>query len=119
MTAPAFTPRLRFCSDEKPRCIEGHRLVSQQRVTTDGILRCAHTDRLTGLKCDKLIWVALMTFGGSAKVRGTGERIWLVVELSPADASHFTREPMILLERLAHLGHTMPGVDLDLYGGME
>lgn len=119
MTAPASTHRIKFCNDEKPRCIEGHRLVAQQRVTTDGILRCAHTDRLTGLKCDKLLWVALLTAGGSAKVRGSGERLWVVIEITPADASEFTRAPAFVLERILHLGYAAPGVDLDLYGGTE
>lgn len=128
MTAPAFSnlpdppkrPTVVFCSDEKPRCPHGHRLTGQTRVTTDGIIRCGHRDPRSKLRCDTLIWVALVTFGGSAKVRGTGERVWLVVDVSSLsydDITQFTTSPMTLLERLAYLGHTMPGVDLDLFGG--
>ena len=54
--------------------------------------------------------VALFTFGGSAAIRGTGERVWVVVHVSPADVRHFTRTPMLVIEKLAYLGHASENV---------
>lgn len=111
--------RLRFCSDEKPRCIDGHRLRNQQRLTSDGLFTCTYRAGARGPECGKLCWAALVSFGGSPKVRGSGERLWIVVELSPADASFFTRTPMTLLERLDHLGYGVDDLWRDFLGGLE
>lgn len=124
MTAPEPVPqlstykhRMLVCSDEKPRCPYGHRLKMAHRPSWDGTLTCDHRDPASRHVCNTLCWIAVVSFGGSALVRGTGERLWIVCEVTPAIVRHFSRTPMTLLERLAYLGHTMPGVDLDLFGG--
>ena len=123
MTAPEPIPthraRILYCSEEKPRCPYGHRLHAPHRPSLDGTLTCTHRDPLTRVVCNALCWIAVVSYGGSARVRGTGERLWIVCEVTPAIVRHFSRTPMTLLERLAYLGHTMPGVDLDLFGGTE
>ena len=111
--------RLLVCSEEKPRCPYGHRLHPPHRPSLDGTLTCTYRDPNSRRVCNTLCWIAVVSFGGSAVVRGTGERLWIVVEVSPAIVRHFSRTPMTLLERLAYLGHTMPGVDLDLFGGPD
>jgi hypothetical protein len=125
MTAPLRAddgpPRHKMlvCSDEKPRCPYGHRLKPAHRTQYDGTLTCDHRDPLSRQLCGTLCWIAVVSFGGSAQVKGSGERVWIVVEVTPAIVRHFSRTPMTLLERLAYLGHTMPGVDADLFGGPE
>ena len=122
MTAPEpIPPRLRvfYCSEEKPRCPYGHRLHQPDRPTTDGTITCKHKDPRTERPCNTQCWIAVVSYGGSARIRGTGERLWIVCEVTPAIVRHFSRTPMTLLERLQYLGHTMPGVDLDLFGGTE
>ena len=116
---PPYKHRMLVCSDEKPRCPYGHRLKMAHRVSYDGTLTCEHRDPITRRVCNTLCWIAVVSYGGSAVIRGTGERVWIVCEVSPAIVRHVSRTPMTLLERLAYLGHTMPGVDLDLYGGTE
>jgi hypothetical protein len=123
VTEPAFTDpvphRMLVCSDEKPRCPYGHRLKMAHRPSTDGTLTCEHRDPITRALCNTLCWIAVVSFGGSSRVKGTGERVWIVVEVTPAIVRHFAHTPMMLLERLAYLGHTMPGVDRDLFGGPD
>lgn len=97
---------LKASTDEKPMCPYGHYLDRANRPSLDGSLTCQHRDPISGQSCDTLCWVALICFGGSAAVRGTGERVWIVVHVSPADLRHFTRTPMLLIEKLAYLGHT-------------
>lgn len=97
---------LKVSTDEKPLCPYGHRLPTADRPSLDGTLWCHHRDPISQQVCDTLCWVALLTFGGSAAVRGTGERVWIVVHVSPADVRHFTRTPMLFIEKLAYLGHT-------------
>lgn len=111
--------RMLVCSEEKPRCPYGHRLYPAHRPSVDGTLTCGHRDPQTRRVCNTLCWIAVVSCGGSARVRGTGERLWIVVEVTPAIVRHFSRTPMTLLERLAYLGHTMPGVDVDLFGGPD
>jgi hypothetical protein len=97
---------LKVSTDEKPMCPYGHYLDRAYRPSLDGTLTCHARDPESGQECDTLCWVALLTFGGSALVRGTGERVWVVVHVSQADVRHFTRTPMLFIEKLAYLGHT-------------
>lgn len=107
--------RVLFCTDEKPRCPYGHRLKVAHRQSLDGTLTCTHRDPTTRQVCNTLCWVALLSGGGSARVRGTGERLWIVAEVTPQIVRHFAAHPMLIVERLEYLGHTMPGVDDDLF----
>lgn len=109
-------PRLFVCSDEKPRCPYGHRLKVAHRPSADGTLTCDHKDPLSGRACNTVCFVAVVSSGGSPRVRGSGERMWIVVEITPATAREFSRTPMLVLERLHQLGHATPGVDQDLFG---
>jgi hypothetical protein len=101
---------LKASTDEKPLCPYGHALDRAHRPSLDGTLTCHWRDPLSGQECGTLCWVALLTFGGSAAIRGTGERVWVVVHVSPADVRHFTRTPMLFIEKLAYLGHTPDNV---------
>jgi hypothetical protein len=100
---------LKASTDEKPLCPYGHQLPTAHRPSYDGTITCRHREP-EGSECGTLCWVALLTFGGSAAVRGTGERVWIVVHVSPADVRHFTRTPMLFIEKLAYLGHTPENV---------
>jgi hypothetical protein len=101
---------LKVSTDEKPLCPYGHLLERSNRPSLDGTLWCHHRDEVSGQECNTQCWVALLTFGGSAAIRGTGERVWVVVHVSPADVRHFTRTPMLLIEKLAYLGHAPENV---------
>jgi hypothetical protein len=106
MTPDPEIPRrlhtLKVSTDERPLCPYGHALDRANRPSLDGTLTCRY--------CHTLCWVALMTFGGSAAIRGTGERVWIVVHVDDRDVRHFTRTPMLFVEKLAYLGHTPDNV---------
>lgn len=115
-------PRARavsVCSDEKPRCPYGHRLKPAHRPSLDGTLTCDHQAPGSGQRCNALCYVVLVCAGGSATVRGTGERIWLVIEVTPAEVRHFAKTPMLVVEKLAYLGVAAPGVSADLFGASD
>jgi hypothetical protein len=81
-----------FCWEEKPRCVnafagEPHRLATKRPVITDTIAHCEHRPALGQGECGARLYVALLSFGGSAKVQGRGERVWLVVEVTPTTCS--------------------------------
>lgn len=108
--------RLTVSSDEKPRCTCGHRLATQHRPSTDGSLTCTWRAHRNAAPCGRLLWVAVFCVGGSALRRGTGERIWLVVEVTRDELRDLQDTPRTVLEKLAYLGVAAPGVDLDLLG---
>jgi hypothetical protein len=107
-----------MCWDEKPRCVEPHRLITKQRepILTEAITTCQYRAHTESTPCGVRLYVAQLTFGGSAAVRGTGERAWLVVELTPEHVERMRREPMIFLERMVILGVALPGVEIDVLG---
>lgn len=110
-----------ICWDEKPRCvnvIKPHRLKLREPVITEAIGACQHRIDRHSEPCGTTLYVAQMTFGGSAIVRGTGERAWLVVEITREHIERMKREPMIFLERMIILGVALPGVELDVLGGL-
>lgn len=104
------------CWDEKPRCIHPHRLRTREPVLTEAITTCQHRKDRGAEPCGAQLYVALLTFGGSAAVRGAGERAWLVVEITSDHVQRMRREPMIFLERMAILGVALPGVEIDILG---
>jgi hypothetical protein len=113
-----------FCWEEAPRCVnvfggEPHRLATNRDLLADTIVHCGHRPAIGHGTCGARLYVALLSFGGSARIRGKGERLWLVVEVTPEHVQRMTTEPMILLERLHLLGCALPGVDTDLLGGVE
>ena len=59
-------------------------------------------------------YYAKLTFGGSARIRGTGERVWLAVQVTSEHVRRVHTEPMIFLETLQLLSVVAPGVELDL-----
>lgn len=108
-----------ICWDEKPRCVGAHRLRTREPVLTEAITTCQHRDGRGLEPCGLQLYVAQMTFGGSAEIRGAGERAWLVVEITREHVERMKREPMIFLERMIILGVALPGVDLDILGGAQ
>lgn len=110
-----------ICWDEKPRCIAPHRLIPKQRepILTEAITTCVHRDGRAAPACDVRLYVAQLAFGGSAVVRGRGERCWLVVEITPEHVERMRREPMIFLERMIILRVALPGVELDVLGQID
>lgn len=116
--------RAGFCWEEAPRCVnvfggEPHRLATKRDVLDNTIAHCGHRPAIGHGTCGARLYVALLTFGGSAKIRGRGERAWLVVEVTPEQVQRMTTEPMIFLEKLALLGGVLPGVAEDLLGGVQ
>lgn len=113
-----------FCWDEKPRCVnvfggEPHRLKTKGPVIADLITRCEHRPASKQGECGARLYVALLTFGGSAKAQGRGERLWLVVEVTAPQIQRISTEPMILLEKLSLLNCVLPGVASDVLGGVD
>jgi hypothetical protein len=113
-----------FCWEEAPRCVntfggEPHRLATKRDVLDDMIAHCGHRPALGHGACGARLFVALLSFGGSARIRGRGERVWLVVEVTSEQVQRMTTEPMLLVEKLAMLGCALPGVSDDLLGGVE
>lgn len=111
-----------ICWDEKPRCVTGHRLVPKRQrdlPITEGIVTCIHRESREAQPCDVQQWAQLLTAGGSARVQGSGERAWLVVEITREHIDRMRREPMIFLERMVVLGVALPGVDLDVLGAVS
>lgn len=102
-----------LCWDEKPRCPFDHRLMTKAPILDDGIVTCTHR-HYPAPECGAKLYVACFTFGGSAAVRGSGERAWLVVEVTREHIERMIREPMIFLERAIVLGLTVPGVEVDV-----
>lgn len=116
--------RAGLCWDEKPRCVHGHRLKTRdpqqlRDVRLDALLTCIHRGDRNAAPCDTRQYVALNTFGGSANVKGTGERFWLVVEVTDEHVRHMRAQPMIFLERMSLLSCVLPGVDMDLAGAPQ
>lgn len=107
-----------FCWDGKPRCVNGHKLRPRQGkpILTEAITTCVHRDQRGGVECGALIYAGMFTVGGSARVRGSGERCWIVVEITRDHVERMAREPMIFLERMVILGVALPGVELDVLG---
>lgn len=113
--------RAGFCWEEKPRCVnvfdgQPHRL-TKRPLLNDSILRCQHRPGPKHGECDALLYVALLHFGGSAQVRGHGQRVWFVVEVADEHVQQMRTHPMIFLEKLVLAGCTLPGVDADVLGG--
>jgi hypothetical protein len=107
-----------ICWDEKPRCIHDHLLVPKQKepILTEAITTCVHRPTRDSAPCGVRLYAALLSFGGSAAVRGKGERAWIIVEITPDHVERMRREPMIFLERMVILGVALPGVEIDLLG---
>jgi len=112
------------CWDQKPRCPAvsagtGSRPATRSSCATSPptpwSLACTRTGA-TRPSAGSDSTVSLNTFGGSAAVRGTGERWWLAVEVTDAHVRAMRERPMIFLERMSLLACVLPGVDLDLLG---
>jgi hypothetical protein len=107
-----------FCWDEKPFCVNllGHRphhlLTRDQVVLSDTIASCHHRPARGEAHCGVRLYIVQMTFGGSARVQGSGERGWLCVEITREHIERMKRQPMLILERLHLVGVALPGVDL-------
>ena len=113
--------RAGFCWDEKPRCVHGHRLKVKdpqqlRNLRLDGLFTCTHRGESAAAPCNTRQYVALSTFGGSAAVRGQGERFWINVEVTDEHVRHMRARPMIFLETMALLDCVLPGVEHDLVG---
>ena len=98
----------------KPRCIGGHHLKTRdpqqlRNVTYDALVTCVHQERREAPACGTRQYVSLNTFGGSAAVRGTGERWWLVVEVTDTHVRATRERPMIFLGRMTLLACVPPG----------
>lgn len=112
-----------ICWDEKPRCVnpdpKPHRPRLREPVITEGIGTCHHRADRGAPECGTRLYIAQLTFGGSAVVRGAGERAWLVVEITDDHIRRMKSEPMIFLERMVILGVALPGVELDILPGIQ
>lgn len=113
--------RAGFCWDEKPRCIHGHRLKTKdpqqlRDVRHDTVVTCTHRESRDAEPCNTRQYVALATFGGSATMKGSGERFWFVVEVTDEHVKRMREQPMIFLERMSLLDCVLPGVARDLAG---
>lgn len=100
-----------FCWEDKPRCIEGHRLTlrSGLAVTTDVIVRCHHrAGRQDAQACNLRLYVARIPWEPQ-------HTAWLVVEVSD-DHVRRMRDAgaQTFLHRLQLLDVVLPGVELDL-----
>jgi hypothetical protein len=104
--------RVGLCWDEKPQCIEpGHELrFKGGPVLTDTIGTCTHRPSANQAECGAQVYAALLTFGGSAAIRGSGERIWLVVEVTSHQKHKMKTEPMLFLEKMSLLRCALHGV---------
>jgi hypothetical protein len=109
--------RAGFSWDAKPRCIHGHRIPDDEAPITEGIITCRHRGGRREPECGVRIYLVLLTFGGSAAVQGTGERAYLVVEVTRSLVLQMKQRPMLTLERLSVLACVLPGVDVDLTAG--
>lgn len=104
--------------DERPMCVNvigdrPHRLMTRDQVViSDTIATCVHRPARGTDRCNVQLYIVQMTFGGSARVQGSGERAWLVVEITRQHIERMRREPMLILERLHLIGVALPGTDL-------
>lgn len=103
-----------LCSDGKPRCVRGHRLHLGDAIIGETIGTCIHRASRAAPICGAHVYVAQLTVGGSAAVRGTGERVWLVVEVTRDQVEAMKRRPMLMLERMVLLGTALAGVEGDV-----
>lgn len=106
---PTAAPHAVWCADQKPRCPgwPPHRIRTAHRITTDGILTCAHQFG-PGQRCGKRLFVSLL-------YAGTRERLWYIVEIDGERERALRERPMTFLEKLHLLGHTAPGVEFDFW----
>lgn len=113
-----------FCWDEKPRCIgrageaHGHRFKPRdpealRTLTTEMVARCQHKAGAQQPICGALLYIAVLSFGGSAVIRGQGQRCMLIVELHEKMLDQIG-QPMLFLERMALIEIALPGVLLDI-----
>lgn len=102
--------RAGFCWDEKPRCVLGHRLDENDGPVTEGITRCLHRETRGGPPCGLRLYLCRLSFA-------TGERAYLVVEISRSLILEMKRRPLLELERLSVLRCVLPGVEIDLAAG--
>jgi hypothetical protein len=107
-----------FVWDEKPFCVNvlgdrPHRLLTRDNVVLNDTVASCHFRPARGTShCGATLYIAQMTFGGSARAQGSGERAWLVVEITREHIERMRRQPMLMLERLHLIGVALPGVDL-------
>jgi hypothetical protein len=115
--------RAGFCWDEKPRCVHGHRLKTRdpeqlRNLRQDDVVKCIHRGARDAAPCDTRQHVSLGTFGGSATMKGSGERFWFVVQVLDQHLRRIREEPMIFLERMVMLSCALPNVDHDMAGAI-
>lgn len=103
-----------LCADAKPRCVGGHRLHLMDPVIGETVGTCTHRASRSDPICGARVYVAQLTVGGSAAVRGSGERVWLVVEVTRDQVEAMKRRPMLMLERMVLLGAALAGVEGDV-----
>lgn len=103
--------------DERPMCVNiigdrPHRLLTRDQVViADTIATCVHRPARGADRCGVQLYIVPLTFGGSARVQGAGERAWLMVEITREQIERVRREPMLVLERLHLLGVALAGTD--------
>lgn len=114
----AYGKRGGYCWDERPRCVNyeigPHLVKSDTMPLDDAIVQCRHRPEKGYPRCGAYLYVAQLSIGPSAVIRGQGERVWLVVETSRGQAERMQSVPMLFLERMVLLGLAAPGVDGDL-----
>ena len=106
--------RAGVCTEERPRCVHGHYVVSDSTVTSRGIVTCGFRAGRGTPKCNTVLHLAKCIFDGSASVHGSGERFWFVCELSTESLRHLRNIPMPALETLLCLGAGLPGTYDDM-----
>lgn len=102
--------RAGFCWDEKPRCVNGHRIDEHDAPVTEGITRCMHREQRGGPPCGLRLYLCRLPFA-------TGERAYLVVEITRSLILAMKGRPLLELERLSILRCVLPGVEIDLAAG--
>lgn len=111
--------RAGLSTGERPMCLAGHQLHtgSGGLLISDTVTTCTWKPAEGQARCGTQLYVARLSFGGSAEYPEQGETVWLAIEVTPAFLAQVKRRPLTFLQKLSILACVLPGADIRLPDG--
>jgi hypothetical protein len=88
--------------------------MTDEHVITEGIARCHHRPSDRQAPCNVRLYIARLQFAGGSFGSGTGELVWMTVEVTDEHVARMRRGPLSFFEKMQLIQCVLPTVDIKL-----